>query len=65
MRQQVEVCPLNSQGERCSLRGIHERVVLVEVGENVKGRVEGLLRPLGLPERVAFEGEEQVPANGA
>ena len=32
VRQQVEVCPLNSQAERRGLRGIHERVVLIEVG---------------------------------
>ena len=63
VRQQAEVGLLNLQTEARGLSGIDQRVVLVEAGENADGRVEGRLRPLSLAESVAFNREQQVPAN--
>ena len=65
VRQQAEVGLLNLQTEAHGLRGIAQRVVLVEVGENADGRIERLLRLLSLTESVAFDSEQQVPANSA
>ena len=65
VRQQAEVGLLNLQTEARGLRGIDQRVVLVEAGENADGRIERLLRLLSLTERVAFDSEQQVPANSA
>ena len=65
VRQQAEVGLLNLQTEAHGLRGIDQRVVLVEAGQNADGRIERLLRLLSLTESVAFDSEQQVPANSA